>query len=66
MNQRYRKVMRLRSRHARRGHTPWCNCPEMWQALRQSIQRRMRKDPLFLAKMTASTRKFVQNLNLDK
>jgi hypothetical protein len=28
MNERYRKQRRLRSRHARRGHTPWCRCPE--------------------------------------
>jgi hypothetical protein len=32
MNRRYRKTMRLRSRHYRRGHTPWCNCPEVWHA----------------------------------
>lgn len=31
MNPHYRKAMRLRSRHARRGHTSWCNCPEAWQ-----------------------------------
>ena len=31
MNPRYRKQMRLRSRHARRGHTSRCNCPEVWQ-----------------------------------
>ncbi|MEV5957264.1 hypothetical protein AB0M11_26445 [Streptomyces sp. NPDC051987] len=31
MNARYRKQMRLRSRHARRGHTPWCRCPEPQQ-----------------------------------
>lgn len=28
MNERYRKQMRLRSRHSRRGHAPWCRCPE--------------------------------------
>lgn len=33
MNARYRKAMRLKSRHRRRGHTPWCQCLEMRQAL---------------------------------
>lgn len=31
MNKRYRKARRLRTRHYRNGHTPWCRCPEPWQ-----------------------------------
>lgn len=41
MNERYRKQMRLKSRHHRRGHTPFCNCPEMWQALALAMRRRL-------------------------
>lgn len=41
MNARYRKQMRLKSRHVRRGHpssarNPWgCRCPEFWTGHRQ-------------------------------
>lgn len=41
MNKRYRKQMRLKSRHQRRGHTPFCRCPELWQALALALKRRM-------------------------
>lgn len=39
MNARYRKARRLKSRHHRRGHTPWCQCPELWQSFAISLQR---------------------------
>ncbi|WP_432112794.1 hypothetical protein [Streptomyces sp. S1] len=44
MNARYRKAMRLKSRHARRGHTPWCRCPELWQGFALALQRKCRED----------------------
>lgn len=40
MNARYRKQMRLKSRHARRGHTARCVCPEEVERLRLFICRR--------------------------
>lgn len=40
MNSRYRKQVRLRSRHARRGHKPWCNCPERYDRLLLALRRR--------------------------
>lgn len=39
MNARYRKQMRLRSRHYRRGHTPWCHCPEPRQRMLLAFRR---------------------------
>lgn len=39
MNARYRKRQRLRSRHARRGHKPWCNCPEQWARTFRALNR---------------------------
>lgn len=42
----YYKAMRLKSRHARQRHTPWCNCPEMWQALTIGIKRAVQRGPL--------------------
>lgn len=41
MNPRYRKQTRLRSRHHRRGHTPWCRCWEPLQRLVIAVRRRL-------------------------
>lgn len=43
MNPRYRKQRRLRSRHTRRGHTPWCQCPEYWDRLVLALRRWQRE-----------------------
>ncbi len=41
VNRRYRKQMRLRSQHYRRGHTPFCKCWEPWQMLGIRLKRRI-------------------------
>lgn len=41
MNKRYRKQMRLRSRHYRQGHTQFCKCWEFWQKGVLAIKRHM-------------------------
>lgn len=65
MNQRYRKVMRLRSRHHRRGHTPWCSCPEMLQAMYLAINRRLRRDPLHVTRVSPTAWAFIHDENPD-
>lgn len=45
MNARYRKQMRLRSRHAMRGHTPWCHCLEIRQGIHLALIKWMQEDP---------------------
>lgn len=39
MNKRYRKQMRLKSRHYRQGHTPFCKCWEVWQSFGLALKR---------------------------
>lgn len=39
MNTRYRKQMRLRSRHYRQGHTQFCKCWEQWQNFGLALKR---------------------------
>lgn len=41
MNKRYRKVMRLRSRHYRQGHHQFCKCWELWQNFGLALKRRI-------------------------
>lgn len=41
MNERYRKQMRLKSRHYRQGHTQFCKCREFWQKGLLAIKKRM-------------------------
>lgn len=43
MNQCYRKQMRLRSRHARIGHTPVCRCPEVMDRILMKLRRYQRR-----------------------
>lgn len=40
MNGRYRKQMRLRSRHYRQGHHQFCKCWELWQNFGLALKRR--------------------------
>lgn len=40
MNKRYRKVMRLRSRHYRQGHSLFCRCWEPWQNFGLALKKR--------------------------
>lgn len=47
MNKRYRKQMRLKSGHYRRGHNQFCKCRELWQSVGLALKRRMESgDPL--------------------
>lgn len=41
MNKRYRKVMRLKSRHYRRGHQWYCVCPEAVQSMMLAMKKRI-------------------------
>lgn len=41
MNKRYRKQMRLRSRHYRQGHNQFCKCWELWQNFGLALKRRL-------------------------
>ncbi len=41
VNKRYRKQMRLKSRHYRQGHNRFCKCWELWQNFALAIKRRM-------------------------
>lgn len=49
VNPRYRKQMRLRSHHYRRGHSSFCCCPEAWQPQKEAWER-------FLFRLRASAR----------
>lgn len=43
MNKKYRKQMRLKSRHHRRGHSfQFCKCPELWQNIMLALERHVR------------------------
>lgn len=39
MNERYRKQMRLKSRHYRQGHHQFCKCFELWQKVGLAIKK---------------------------
>ncbi len=41
MNKRYRKAMRLKSRHYRQGHNQFCKCWELWQNFGLALKRRL-------------------------
>lgn len=41
MNKRYRKQMRLKSRHYRQGHGQFCKCWELWQSFGLALKRRL-------------------------
>lgn len=41
MNKRYRKQMRLKSRHYRQGHGQFCKCWELWQGFGLALKRRL-------------------------
>jgi hypothetical protein len=41
MNARYRKQMRLKSRHYRQGHNQFCKCWELWQNFGLALKRRI-------------------------
>lgn len=52
VNERYRKQMRLRSRHFRKGHTPFCKCREPWQMVGIKLRRQIESgEPLPVRKI---------------
>lgn len=61
----YRKARRLQTRHARRGHAPWCFCPEVRQAMSLAIKRRQRRDPLHLTRVRVDTWLFLHGEDPD-
>lgn len=52
VNDRYRKRMRLTSRHFRKGHTPFCKCREPWQMVGIKLRRQIESgEPLPVRKV---------------
>ena len=41
VNARYRKRMRLKSRHYRQGHNQFCKCWELWQNVGLALKKRI-------------------------